>query len=343
MTADPRHSFETPTPIDGTPSVDPGASVFNSQEHPNTGPEPIQSSPDPELELELEEPLSPAPSRSHYQPAQAPNSQYGRRQPPPPAAEKPTKRKGCWSYFKDFTYELCKIIAIVLILRAYVLQASTVDGQSMEPTLHNGDYLLVERLTISLQNLPEVIRGVVPDALIPSIERGDIVVLSSPENGNNELVKRVVAIGGDSFFFADGRIWVNGEPAEENFLSDEQRKRIGRTGDGTLRHYHESDIFGMPNTYKVSTSELSEATTNEDRRKLGVKIPEGCLFVMGDNRESSKDSRAWARTEIHSDSPGSNNERTNHLWATVRSVHGRVLMRLRLPWDYDAEHPVFPK
>jgi len=315
----------------------------SSPERPNTEASPAGNVQDSEPELELDDSQGPAPSRSHYQPAQAPNPQYGRRQPPPPPAEKPAKRKGFFGYLKDFTYELCKIIAIVLILRAYVLQASTVDGQSMEPTLHNGDYLLVERLTISLQNLPEVIRGVVPDALIPSIERGDIVVLSSPENGNNELVKRVVAIGGDSFFFADGRIWVNGEPIEETYLSDEQRKRIGRTGDGTLRHYHESDIFGMPNTYKVSTSELAEATTNEDRRKLGVKIPEGCLFVMGDNRESSKDSRAWARTEIHSDSPGSNNDRTNHLWATVRSVHGRVLMRLRLPWDYDAEHPVFPK
>src|SRR5690606_15805643 len=110
----------------------------------------------------------------------------------PPAPRK--RRKGLFGHLKDFAIEVVKTVAIVLILRAYVLQASTVDGQSMEPTLHNGDYLLVERLSISLANLPEVIKAVLPNALIPKIEGGDIVVLTSPENGNNELVKRVVAV-----------------------------------------------------------------------------------------------------------------------------------------------------
>ncbi len=257
-------------------------------------------------------------------------------------AGKPHKSAG--RHFRDFAWEVVKIFAIVLILRAYVVQASTVDGQSMEPNLHDKDYLLVERLTVSLSGLPDFLLEILPENWRPKIRRGDLVVLASPENSNNELVKRVVAVEGDRLFFSGGRVYVNGEPLKEEYLPAEWLEdQMGTNHMGEVRHYYESDVVSMPHQYVVSTDQLDRATTPEQRLKLGVEIPKGCIFVLGDNRRSSKDSRAWTRTRVSSDSPGRSSDGTNHLWATVRSVHGRVFMRLRLPWDYDDQNPVFPR
>jgi len=253
------------------------------------------------------------------------------------------KRKSAGGHFRDFAWEVVKIFAIVLILRAYVVQASTVDGQSMEPNLFDKDYLLVERLTVSLSGLPDFLLEVLPENWRPRIRRGDLVVLSSPENSNNELVKRVIAVAGDRMFFSGGKIYINGEAIEESYLPRDWLEKLGTNHEGEIRHYFESDVVSMPHQYVVSSDQLDRADTPEQRLRLGVEIPEGCIFVLGDNRQSSKDSRAWTRTRINSDSPGRSANGTNHLWATVRSVHGRVFMRLRLPWQYDEQHPVFPR
>jgi signal peptidase I len=263
------------------------------------------------------------------------------------------KKRGFFGYVRDTFIELCKILLIVLLLRAYVVQASSVDGMSMEPTLHHGDYLLVERLTISLSNMPDAVKSLLPESWIPRVSAGDIVVLSSPENGNNELVKRVIATGGDHLFFWRGQVYVNGVKQPEEYLSEKWKEQLGQDSDGEFRHFDQNELGGMggsgplPAEYLPSDSVVERARREGTIAKLGVLVPAECLFVMGDNRlpGKSNDSRAWSRTQVpgspaaaHGGSPA-----LSHLWAAARSVHGRVLMRLKAPWDYDHEHPVFPK
>jgi|GEM_PF-5035446 len=245
-------------------------------------------------------------------------------------------------------YEMIKVAVLVLLLRAYVLQASSVEGQSMQPTLHDHDMLLVERFSAAIINSPSWLRSVVgaitPDEWMPDISRGDIVVLASPENSNNELVKRVIAVGGDYLFFYDGKVWVNGEAIEESYLFLEEGQE----------HYDIKDLSppGSPSN-RMPSSYLPSMTTFEDAKdrsaqgkpglaRLGVQVPEDCLFLMGDNRgyEKSNDSRAWTRIEIGSNSPGSGS--SDHLWATKRDVHGRVVARL-WPFEYDDERTFWVK
>lgn len=240
-------------------------------------------------------------------------------------------RPSLFSQIRGLTYELIKVAVLVLLLRAYVLQASSVEGQSMQPTLHDRDMLLVERFSAAIANSPNWLRWAIPDAWEPAIERGDIVVLASPENGNNELVKRVIAVEGDRLFFYDGQVWVNGVAVQEAYLFG---------GD----HFDERDLKNhgrgsdrMPSVYTPSKSRFESERESGTLAELGALVPTGCVFVMGDNREyeKSNDSRAWARIEIGSNSPGAESgSGTDHLWATKRDVHGRVVARL-WPLEYD--------
>ena len=94
----------------------------------------------------------------------------------------------------------------------------------------------------------------------PTPARGDIVMFRSEELGEL-LVKRVIGLGGDTITFADGDVYVNGEALEETYLPEQHI------------------------TYPTGATEVFE-------------VPEGCIFVMGDNRTGSYDSRAWLNPYI---------------------------------------------
>ncbi len=94
--------------------------------------------------------------------------------------------------------DLLLAIVVLALLQASVLQVSVVRGTSMEPTLHDGDRLVVDRLA----------------RRIDGIEHGDVVVLRNPAEGDVDFVKRVVGLPGDRVALRQGRLLVNGREAE---------------------------------------------------------------------------------------------------------------------------------
>jgi signal peptidase I len=135
-------------------------------------------------------------------------------------------------------------IAIALLVEAFLIQAFWIPSPSMEPTLDVGDRVLVNKLSYNFHD----------------VHRGDVVVFERPpgastgENGEiKDLIKRVIAIGGDTIESKDGEVYVNGERIDEDYLEP-----------------------GTP------TENLPLET-----------IPEGHVFVMGDNRINSEDSRVF--------------------------------------------------
>ncbi|MFC4303068.1 signal peptidase I [Cohnella boryungensis] len=103
-------------------------------------------------------------------------------------------RKELW----DWTKALLIAAAVVLLLRAFVFQLSTVKKVSMEPTLHENEWLFVNKIALRFG----------------SLERGDVVILKEPsENGEGKeyLVKRIVGIPGDSLEIRGGELYINGE------------------------------------------------------------------------------------------------------------------------------------
>ena len=136
----------------------------------------------------------------------------------------------------DFASVLLTAILVVSIIFTFIFKISTVSGESMENTLHNGDNLLIT-------------------AVNNEIKQGDVVVISQPNIYNLVLIKRVIATGGQTVTFdkKSGAVIVDGVPLEEDYTKEK-----------TTRFY------GMDRIYTV---------------------PEGKLFVMGDNRNNSSDSR----------------------------------------------------
>jgi signal peptidase I len=134
--------------------------------------------------------------------------------------------------------------ALAMLVQAFIVKPFTIHQVSMEPTLHEGDRVLISRLSYHFHK---------PKA-------GDVVVLHSPMNAKEDLVKRIVAVGDDTVAVHDGHLFVNGVAAVEPYLN-------------------EQDFRGeYPET----------------------KIPKGQVFVMGDNRNNSGDSRLFGPIDVDS-------------------------------------------
>ena len=153
---------------------------------------------------------------------------------------------------------------VALFVRTFLFQAFKIHTGSMERNLLVGDHLLVNRFVLA----PAPSRA--ERLLLPArhARRGDIVVFKFPEQPERDFVKRVVAIAGETVEVRAKRLYINGRPIDEPFV-----------------HFLEPP--GAPRT-------ADEQTAADVRERYGpVTVPPGHLFVMGDNRDNSEDSRYW--------------------------------------------------
>jgi len=170
---------------------------------------------------------------------------------------------------------LLRTVVAALFLLTFVLQPYLIPSESMEHTLLVGDFLLVNK---QLYARP----GVLSRWLLPyrDVERGDIVVFHHPQPPL--LVKRVVGIPGDRLRIDDGRVSVNGVPLDEPYAAFEPAAFNPFRDDFPARVYTDPEVD--PAWWKQMQSLV---------RNGELVVPEGQYFVLGDNRNHSKDSRFW--------------------------------------------------
>ena len=150
-------------------------------------------------------------------------------------------------------------ILLALFIRTFIVQAFKIPSGSMEDTLLIGDHILVSKFTYGIR-MPFTNKTIVP---IGEPERGDIVVFKFPGDPKIDYIKRVVGIPGDVIECRDKQVFVNGKPEENPFAVHKD----GFTIRGAI---NPRDNFGP------------------------ITVPPGSLFVMGDNRDNSNDSRFWS-------------------------------------------------
>ncbi len=138
----------------------------------------------------------------------------------------------------DFASIIMTGIIAIMVVFTFFFRTATVSGRSMQPTLSHGDMLMVT-------------------AFDNSHEAGDIVVITQPNAFNEPIIKRIVAVGGQTvdIDFKAGIVYVDNEPEQVSYT-------------------------------------LASPTYEEEDFKGPVTIPEGYVFVMGDNRNDSTDSRS---------------------------------------------------
>lgn len=195
----------------------------------------------------------------------------------------------------DLWHEWVKPFLVVLIVvfsfRSAVADWNDVPTGSMRPTILEGERIFVNKVAYDLKVPFTRLR--VAEWAEP--QRGDVVVLYSPAGDHSKrLVKRVVAIPGDTLELRKGKLLINGEPAHYRVLTGEDREALG-----ILNGAIEADEQVVWETlegvaHPVTWQPFQLGALSEVMRTYGpVTIPDGQYFVMGDNRDNSSDSRAF--------------------------------------------------
>jgi signal peptidase I len=204
-----------------------------------------------------------------------------RPEPKAAPAPEPYRKSTLREYFESI------VIAVILALfvRTWVVQAFKIPTGSMENNLLIGDHLLVNKFAFSPADTG------LERALLPfsHVRRGDVVVFKYPEEPERDFIKRVIGLPGETLELRRKIVYIDGKPLDEPYVHFLQPA----SGGGT-----------------------AELTTFDLRESYGpVVIPAGHYFMMGDNRDNSRDSRYWG-------------------FLPERYIKGKALL---VYWSYEAE------
>ncbi len=163
------------------------------------------------------------------------------------------------SVFREYAEAAAIAVILALFIRTFVVQAFKIPSGSMEPTLLVGDHILVNKFIYGIK-IPFINKTLIP---ISNPKRNDVIVFIYPVDKSKDFIKRVIGLPGDTVEMKGHQIFINGK------------------------------LFN--DTHGVYTSNpSSDRALNPEISNFGpVTVPAGHLFVMGDNRDHSYDSRFW--------------------------------------------------
>ena len=178
-------------------------------------------------------------------------------------------RHSYWAEARLLARDLLFALMFAALLVVFVVQPVKVEGTSMEPNLHNGERIFVNKL---------IYYG------LPKLTRGDIIVFWFPDNPSKSYVKRIIGLPGETVVLCSGKVFINGVALDEPYIDPKRN-----TG------------FANPNFPPVQPEapRLGQAFFKYcENGSVSTTIPpkpvlDHYYFVMGDNRDQSSDSRMW--------------------------------------------------
>jgi signal peptidase I len=201
-------------------------------------------------------------------------------------------------WWVEYSKSFFPVILVVFLLRSFLVEPFKIPSGSMIPTLLVGDFILVNKFTYGIR-LP-VANVKIADVNAP--ERGEVMVFRYPENASLDYIKRVVGVPGDRVSYIDKQLSINGTAARLTEKSEYQYAESGLNYVSSKEYVEVIDerphrILINPDAPPLQLSTVRQFPNREDceynERGFECQVPDGHYFLMGDNRDSSSDSRYW--------------------------------------------------
>ena len=233
----------------------------------------------------------------------------------PPAPNSPSLGKP--KEEESFFAFLVKLLVIVAVFRSLLFSPFNIPSESMLPGLVNGDYLLAAKWPygISSYSLPFSV-PMIPGRIFPhQPARGDVVIFKAPPNNDADWIKRVIGLPGDVIQMKDGVLWINGKAVPKQRIADFEVAVSPNTSCYQPRYTpglnyevvkpDGSHVCRYPRFHETLPAENGSDGKMRPGKQYDVldlerapqdntppyMVPEGTLFLMGDNRDNSEDSR----------------------------------------------------
>jgi signal peptidase I len=171
---------------------------------------------------------------------------------------------------------LLTLLVIAMFALTFIVQPFRIPSESMERTLLVGDFLLVNK---SIYGPPGHFSWLLP---YRHVQRGDIVVFHFPLNPPEHVVKRVIGVPGDRIHLRNGVVYRNGQPLSESYVVHEP------SWPDAFRDNFPAGVYTDPSVDNRWWEQMHLDQSGPD-----IVVPAGRYFVLGDNRDHSRDSRYW--------------------------------------------------
>lgn len=197
-------------------------------------------------------------------------------------------------YWVEYGASLFPVILAVLVLRSFVVEPFKIPSGSMIPTLQVGDFILVNKNTYGIR-LPVINKKIIS---LGEPQRGDVMVFRYPIDPAIDYIKRVVGVPGDKVSYQNKQLMINGVAvpttkqddylhSERLYYSHQFKEKLGETEHRVL-----NDIDAP--SYVLDTTDFpNRDNCIYNNAGMICTVPPGHYFMMGDNRDNSRDSRFW--------------------------------------------------
>ncbi len=182
-------------------------------------------------------------------------------------------------YLVEYSKSFFPVFLAVLIIRSFLIEPFRIPSGSMIPTLLIGDFIVVNKFTYGIR-LPVLKTKIIANKLP---KRGDVVVFRFPLDPSIPFIKRVLGIPGDEIKYEDKKLFINDKPLiytdRETYLGEKASRQY--TGSEKMKEILEEESHNI----LIRADSFSSNSSFE--------VPPGQYFVLGDNRDNSRDSRFW--------------------------------------------------
>ncbi|MDV2860580.1 signal peptidase I [Psychrobacter sp. CAM01] len=237
--------------------------------------------------------------------------------------QRKTRGRGKESLLVRWAYDFFPVLAVVLVVRSFLIEPFNIPSSSMVPTLYTGDFIAVNKYAYGVR-LPLTYNKVL-DTGEP--EHGDVAVFRYPENPSIYYIKRVIGLPGDTVSYDKGTLAINdvpvktkpvsftantdltsqlylpGQIAPGQILTEESAAAMGQQEEREAQYFAETQgdtthlvryLTDMNSAqYAPFLQQQAPEVVSSEGTQWRIQVPEGQYFVMGDNRDRSADGRFW--------------------------------------------------